>query len=346
MKAAVITEFGKPFEIKDVPKPKIGPNEVLVRIEASGFCHSDLHAAKGDWPSVVKLLKTTGVKILGHEGVGKVVEIGESVRNVNIGDRVGVSFIHSTCGICEPCLTGHEVWCEDIKFISRHVDGTFAEYTKVSGEWAIPIPEGIPDDEAPALLCAGITSYSAVKKLITQGITPGKKIAIIGAAGGLGHYAVQIAKVFGYKVVGIDVGEEKVSTIKKLGADFAIDAKDVEQFIKEEGKVSAAIVVAPTIAAYEMAFNSVKKVGVVVVVGIPPEAQGSLPITPRQHVGWGTRIIPSYIGTRQEFRELFSLYLDRKVKSLVTIKEPLEKINDIMERMEKGIIIGRGILTI
>lgn len=348
MKAAVIKDWGKPLSIEEVPKPEPGPGEVLVRIRASGVCHTDLHQWKGDWPAVKLLMEKHGVRILGHEGVGVVEEVGLGVTRVRKGDRVGVPWMNYWCGSCEYCLSGYPHWCPHAKYTSVHVNGTHAEYAVIHERTVPVIPKEIEDVEAAPLMCAGVTAYGAIRKLITEvKLPPGKPIAIIGAAGGLGHYAVQIAKAFGYVVIGIDIGEERIKFVERLGADYAIDVSNAEKFVKEKfGGVYASVVFTPKINGYELGLRLLKTLGVLVAVGIPDVKEGALQLYPLTIIGMGFRILGSSVGVTHEFEELFNLVLNKKVKGHITRVADLSEINNVFQDLEKGRIVGRAVLRI
>ncbi|MEM0276902.1 zinc-dependent alcohol dehydrogenase [Pyrobaculum sp.] len=348
MRAAVIKEWGKPLSIEDVPKPEPGPGEVLVRIHASGVCHTDIHQWKGDWPSVKYIMEKHGVRILGHEGIGVVEEVGLGVSRLRKGDRVGVPWMNSWCGACEYCLSGYPHWCPHAKNTSVHVNGTHAEYAIIHEKAAPKIPKEIGDVEAAPLMCAGVTAYGAIRKLVTEArIPPGKPIAIIGAAGGLGHYAVQIAKAFGYVVLGVDVREDRVKFVEKIGADYAIDAKSAEKFAKDKfGGVYASVVFTPKIAGYELGLKMLRPLGALVSVGIPDVKEGVIPLYPLTVVGMGIRVFGSAVGVTHEFEELFNLVVAGKVKSHVTMIADLSEINTIFKELEEGKIVGRAVLKI
>ncbi|ABO08735.1 zinc-dependent alcohol dehydrogenase [Pyrobaculum calidifontis] len=348
MRAAVIKEWGTPLEVTDVPKPEPGPGEVLVRISASGVCHTDIHQWKGDWPPVQALMIQHGVRILGHEGIGVVEEVGLGVSTLKKGDRVGVPWMNYWCGRCEYCLSGYPHWCPHAKYTSVHVDGTHAEYAIISERATPRIPKEISDVEAAPLMCAGVTAYGAVRKLITEAaIPPGKPIAIIGAAGGLGHYAVQIAKAFGYTVVGIDVGAERVKFVEKLGADYAVDVGEADKFVMDKwGGVYASVVFTPRLEGYRLGLRLLRPLGALVFVGLPDMKEGGLELYPLVVVGRGIRIFGSSVGVTHEFEELFNLVVQGKVKSHVTKTASLSEINEVFKDLEEGKIVGRAVLKI
>ncbi|MFW9824466.1 MAG: alcohol dehydrogenase catalytic domain-containing protein, partial [Candidatus Thorarchaeota archaeon] len=266
MRSAVIQEFGK-VSILDVPKPSPGAREVLVNITTVGVCHSDLHIAMGDW--VADAAEAPLPIPLGHEGIGIVEELGQDLEtDIKLGDRVILGLGGTGgywCGTCEYCLAGKNMHCPE----RLPSFGIFSEYVSVWEKTLVKIPNELSDNEVP-LACGGLTAYGAIKKLKSLSVPEGKTIAIIGAAGGLGHYAVQIAKNFGYKVIGVDVGPEKLEIVENLGADYAIDASDVEAFIEEKfGGIQASIIFAANISAYELGLKLLKVGGLLIGVGIP-----------------------------------------------------------------------------
>jgi propanol-preferring alcohol dehydrogenase len=339
-------KLGSPPRLQNIPEPEVRPDEVLVKIKVSGVCHSDVHIWKGEWPSVLGERKRSGVSVGGHEGVGDVVEAGSAVTSIMPGDRVGIPWMNRACLVCEPCLSGREVWCEDAHYTGIHTSGTFAELTKVSERYATKIPEGIPDTEAAPLLCAGVTAFGGIAKLVEQNVRPGKVIAVLGAAGGLGHYGTQIATAFGYKVVGIDKGEKRLEFVRELGAAYAIDAQEAEGYIKEKfGGVSAAVCYTPSIEGYALAFSITRMAGVVVAVGEPPEQEGNLPVTPASIIDRGIRVIPNVVGSPLDLKHLLLLYKDKRVKSAVTYVAPMEELGEVLEMIDKAKITGRAVVT-
>lgn len=240
MKAAVVNQFNQQLEIKEVPVPTVEYGEVLVKIKACGVCHTDLHAAHGDWPVKPKL-----PLIPGHEGVGIVEEIGEGVTSIKVGDRVGIPWLYSACGECEYCLTGRETLCPDQLNAGYSVDGGYAEYCKAPANYIVKIPENLDFAEVSPIFCAGVTTYKALKVADAKA---GDWVAIYGI-GGLGHVALQYAKAMGYNVVAVDIMEDKLELAKRLGADLTVNGLQVDpvQEIKEKvGGVQAAISVAVT----------------------------------------------------------------------------------------------------
>ncbi|MFW9941804.1 MAG: zinc-dependent alcohol dehydrogenase [Candidatus Thorarchaeota archaeon] len=340
MKAAIVEKIGN-VSIKDIPKPSPGHEEVLVKISTAGVCHSDLHLSNGDWPVAAPPFP------IGHEGIGIVEELGPGADAfVKEGDRVilglGGGGGAYWCGACEYCLSGRPMLCTH----GKNLFGTFGEYISIWAKAVVKLPEEVSDKEVP-LACAGLTAYSAVKKLVSLGVTPGKPIAIIGAAGGLGHYAVQIAKAFGYKVVGVDIGTEKLEFIEKLGADHALEANKSGSFVQKQfGGVYSSIVFASKIAGLQLGLSLLRAGGVLIGVGLPAFKEGMLSINPFMFILRGLRMVGSYVGTVQEMRELVQLAADGKVKTHISRTAKLSEINQVFEELQNAKFVGRAILEI
>lgn len=336
MKAAVVNQFKEKLEIKQVEKPTLAYGEILVQIKACGVCHTDLHAAHGDWPVKPKL-----PLIPGHEGVGEVVEIADGVKNIKVGDRVGIPWLYSACGECEYCLTGWETLCKDQLNAGYSVDGGYAEYCKAPAAYVCKIPENLSYEEVAPIFCAGVTTYKALKVSETK---PGDWVAIYGI-GGLGHVALQYAKAMGLNVVAVDIHQEKLELATRLGADLTVNAIETDPvaFIEENvGGVHASISVAVTAKAFEQAYRSIRRGGTCVIVGLPT---GDLPLPIFDTVLNGVQVKGSIVGTRKDLQESLQFAADGKVKVIYeTFK--LDDINDVFEKMEKGQINGRIVLTI
>jgi alcohol dehydrogenase, propanol-preferring len=244
MKAAVVRAFKQPLVIEDRPIPEPGDGQVLVKIEASGLCHTDMHAANGDWP-----VKPMPPFVPGHEGVGIVQRTGRGVTRVKEGDRVAIPWLGWACGECEYCMTGWETLCERQQNSGYSVDGGWAEYALASGGYVGKVPDGIDPFEAAPLTCAGVTTYKAVK---VSGARSSDLVAIFGV-GGLGHLALQYALIAGAQVVAVDLFDEKLAMAKELGAAYTVNARneDPAAAIKALGGADAAISLAVSPKAFE-----------------------------------------------------------------------------------------------
>lgn len=334
MQAAVVSEFKQELVVQEVQKPKPGPGQALVKIEACGVCHTDLHAAHGDWPVQPKL-----PLIPGHEGVGIVEEIGEGVTAVKVGDRVGIPWLYSACGECDYCLSGQETLCHDQENGGYSVDGAYAEYCLAAADYVAKIPDGLSSVDAAPILCAGVTTYKALK---VSGAKPGDWVAIYGI-GGLGHVALQYAKAMGFNVVAVDIADEKLELAKSLGADETVNGlkeDPVEAIQSRLGGVQASISVAVTKKAFEQAYGSVKRGGTLVVVGLPND---ELPIPIFNTVLNGVTVKGSIVGTRIDMKEALEFAARGKVKAQIETA-PLSEINNIFKNMEQGKINGRIVL--
>src|SRR6201996_2808589 len=265
MKAAVVRELGKPLAIEEVPIPTPGDGEVLVKIHATGVCHTDLHAADGDWP-----VKPNPPFIPGHEGAGVVAAVGRGVKNLKAGDPVGIAWLHDACGSCEHCITGWETLCETQHDSGYNVDGSFAEYAIGSAAYVARLPTDVDFVAMAPILCAGVTTYKGIKETKAR---PGEWIAISGI-GGLGHIAVQYAKAMGLHVVALDVTEEKMALARSLGADLAGNAAGPDaaaQVVKETGGgAHGVLVTAVSPKAFSQALGLVRRKGTVALCGLPP----------------------------------------------------------------------------
>jgi propanol-preferring alcohol dehydrogenase len=331
MKAAVVHDFSKPLVIEDVPKPVAGPGEVVVRIETSGLCHTDIHAAHGDWP-----VKPKPPFIPGHEGVGLVESLGAGVTEVAVGDRVAVPWLGFACGTCEYCTTGWETLCEQQRNTGYSVDGGYAEYAAATAKYVAKVPAGVNPLDAAPLTCAGVTTYKAVK---LSGARPASLVAVFGI-GGLGHLALQYAKVFGASVVAIDVVDDKLRLARELGADYTVKAltEDPVQAIKDLGGADAAIAVAVAPKAFEQAYRSLRRGGKLVFVALPADNAVQLPIF--ETVLNGITVLGSIVGTRADLNEVFRLHAQGRTRVVREVRQ-LDEVNECFEDVEKGQVQAR-----
>ncbi len=334
MKAAVVAAFGKPLEIREVPVPTPGPGQLLVKIAACGVCHTDLHAAEGDWP-----VKPQPPFIPGHEGVGHVVAVGAGVSHIKEGDRVGIPWLHSACGHCEHCLGGWETLCLAQSNTGYSVNGGFAEYALAEAEYVGRLPDNVGFVEIAPILCAGVTVYKGLKMTDTR---PGQWVAISGI-GGLGHMAVQYARAMGLNVAAVDVDDAKLEFARRLGASLTVNARqqDPAAYLQQEvGGMHGVLVTAVSAKAFEQALGMARRGGTVALNGLPP---GEFSLSIFDMVLNGTTVRGSIVGTRLDLQEALDFAGQGKVHATVA-SEPLENINDIFARMHKGQIEGRIVL--
>ena len=335
MHAAVVKEFGEPLAMEEWTIPVPGPGQILVKTEACGVCHTDLHAAKGDWP-----VKPTLPFIPGHEAIGIVVALGAGVTIVKEGDRVGVPWLYSACGHCEHCLSAWETVCVEAQFGGYTKNGGFAEYILADPDYVAHIPKGLDPKAAAPLICAGLTSYKGIKETKAK---PGDWIAISGV-GGLGHLAIQYAKAMGLLVCAVDIDDGKLDHAKKLGADLMVNAKngDLTAAVAKgtDGGAHGVLITAPSLIAFKQGVGMTRKRGTCVLVGLPP---GEFPVPLFDVVANCLTIRGSFVGTRQDMVEALAFAAEGKVKVDFEL-QPLSAINEVFERLEHGKVPSRVVL--
>jgi propanol-preferring alcohol dehydrogenase len=336
MKAAVVPALGQPLEIREVAVPEPGPGQIVARVRASGVCHTDLHAAEGDWPA-----KPTPPFIPGHEGVGEVAAVGAGVTHLKEGDRVGMPWLHTACGRCEHCVGGWETLCESQEMTGYTVDGGYAEFVRADADYVGRLPDGLEFGPAAPVLCAGVTVYKALKETEAR---PGQWVAISGI-GGLGHMAVQYAKAMGLQVVAVDIAEDKLALAKRLGAEMTLNAAEVDvadEVQRGIGGAHGVVVTAVSNAAFGQAVGMLRRGGFMSLVGLPP---GDFPLPIFDVVLKRLTVRGSIVGTRNDLAEALAFAGDGAVTSEFAW-DRLDNINAIFERMRRGEIEGRVVLEI
>jgi len=336
MKAAVVREFGKPLQIEEMAVKVPGKNQILVKVIASGVCHTDLHATEGDWPVKPKL-----PLIPGHEGIGYVVALGRDVEGVKEGDIVGVPWLYSACGCCDYCITGWETLCDTQQNGGYSVDGSYAEYVIADARYVAHLPATTNMVEMAPILCAGVTVYKGLKETETKA---GEWVAISGI-GGLGHLAVQYAKAMGMHVAAIDISQEKLDLAKKLGADLTVNAMEAdpgEYLKKETGGMHGVLVTAVSPIAFKQGISALRKKGTIALNGLPP---GSFDLPIFETVLNRYTVRGSIVGTRKDLQESIQFALEGKVKATVHTTS-LENINSVFDEMKAGKIDGRVVMKI
>ncbi len=335
MHAAVVTAFKKPLELQECQVPIPGAGQILVKTEACGVCHTDVHAANGDWP-----LKPKPPFIPGHEAIGIVVAMGAGVDRVKEGDRVGVPWLYSACGHCEYCLSAWETVCPDAKFGGYTQNGGFAEYVLADPNYVAHIPKGLDPKDAAPLICAGITTYKGIKETEAK---PGEWIAISGC-GGLGHLAIQYARAMGLHVAAIDIEDGKLAHAKRLGAEILINAKtsDPAEILKKGtgGGAHGVLITAPSLPAFKQGVAMTRKTGTCVLVGLPP---GEFPLEIFGLVANCVTVRGSFVGTREDMAECLDFAARGLVKADIEL-QPLSAINKVIGRLEKDDVPSRVVL--
>ena len=335
MHAAVVQQLGAPLVLREMPVPMPGPGQILVKTEACGVCHTDLHAAKGDWPT-----KPTLPFIPGHEGIGLVVAMGSGVTAVKEGDRVGVPWLFSACGHCEHCLSAWETVCGGAEYAGYTKNGGFAEYILADPDYVAHIPAKLDAKAAAPLICAGITSYKGIKMTDAR---PGEWLVVSGA-GGLGHLAIQYAKVMGLQVCAVDVDDSKLAHATRLGADMVVNAAhgDPVEAVRAGtgGGAHGVLITAASLGAFKQGVGMTRKRGTCALIGLPP---GDFPLPLFDVVANCITVRGSFVGTRQDMAEALAFAADGRVHADIEL-QPLSAINDVFARLERGDVPSRVVI--
>ncbi len=334
MRAAVVTSFEEPLQVREVPLPDLGPGQVLVRIEASGVCHTDIHAARGDWP-----VRPQPPFVPGHEGVGVIEAVGGGVDPTRLGQRVAIPWLGAACGTCEHCVAGWETLCERQQNTGYSVDGGYAEYAVASAAYVVPVPDGVSSFDAAPLTCAGVTTYKAVQ---VSGARSSDLVAVFGI-GGLGHLAVQYARIAGAEVVAVDVEDDKLALARDLGAGHVVNARseDPVAAVQALGGADVAIALAVSPASMRQAFDSLKRGGRLVLVALPRDNDLQLPIF--ETVLKGITVIGSIVGTRRDLTEVFELHARGRTR-VVAEGRKLDDVNACFDDVLSGAVPARLVM--
>jgi alcohol dehydrogenase, propanol-preferring len=330
-RAAVVHDFAAPLVVEEVPRLALEPGQVRVRVEATGLCHTDIHAAHGDWP-----VKPSPPFVPGHEGVGIVEELGVGVVEVAVGDRVAMPWLGYACGTCDYCVSGWETLCLEQKNMGYSIDGGLGEYATAYARYVVKVPEGLDPLDAAPLTCAGVTTYKAVK---VAGTRPSDLVAVFGV-GGLGHLAIQYAAIAGGRVVAVDLHDEKLALARELGAEFTVNAatEDPVAAIKALGGADQAIALAVSPASFEQAYGSLRRGGTLVFVALPAENTIRLPIF--ETVLNGITVVGSIVGTRADLREVFELHGAGRTR-VIRETRSLADVNEAIADVEAGRVAAR-----
>ena len=323
-----------PLKLTEIDRHEIQrPNEILIQIEACGVCHSQLHGIEGDWRDIG--IPPSLPTVPGHEVVGRVVQTGDSVTKFKVGDRAGITPLLEACRECQYCKEGKEYLCESSTITGESFKGGYAEYITVAEDFATKVPDTMRPEYAAPLFCAGITAYKAVKAAEPQS---GKKIGIFGI-GGVGHMAVQFAKVENCKVIAFSRAQKHLDVAKRLGATDSMRFSEKQEFLEQlkerHGLLDAAIVFAPADVVTDSAIKSVKKGGLVVIatVGENPQFMAFEEKTIR-----GT-----LIGSTKDMEQVIKI-CDEKNLEVVSQAFPLEQANEVLKKLKDSEIEARAVL--
>ncbi|VTO84136.1 unnamed protein product [Fusarium graminearum] len=334
--AQVLEKTGGAVQYKKIPVPTPASDEVLINIKYSGVCHTDLHAVNGDWPLASKM-----PLVGGHEGAGVVVARGELVKDVEIGDHVGLKWLHGSCMSCEQCRQSNESLCSHASLSGYTVDGSFQQYAVGKAAHVARIPKDCDLAGVAPILCAGLTVYKALK---SSNVRPGQSVVIAGAGGGLGVFAIQYAKAMGLHVTALDGGEEKRKVCTELGADTFIDFKTSADIVGEIKNATrglgpdAVLLLAASEKPFQQASQYVKSKGTIVCVGLPANAFVKAPVFDTV-----VSIKGSYVGNRQDAAEAIEFYRQGLIHAPYKIVG-LSELQKVYDMMIAGNIAGRYVV--
>jgi len=343
----VLERFGAPLTLRDVPVPKIGPNDALIRVRVCGV-----------GLTVVSMIATPGrvtsfPRIPGHEIAGEVVEVGSEVGTVKVGTRVTNHF-YLTCGNCRYCRSGRETLCESFRGnVGSACDGGYAEYVALPERNLVQIPDGVTDVEASVASDAIATPYHACHK--EAQISPGDDVLVIGAGGGVGIHMVQMARLCGARVIAAEIGEEKLALAKRMGADEIIDArrgellKQVKALTGGRG-VDAAIDMVANSETLQASLGSLAPAGRMVIIGSRPKsvfgADPVFTINPQEHMRQAQEIHGSRYVNSEEILRTLLLVQQKRIQAVVNKTYPLERAEEVHELLRKNVIAGRAALIV
>jgi alcohol dehydrogenase, propanol-preferring len=329
MRAVVLDGYGQPLRLTEVPVPSPGPDELLLRLEASGVCHTDVHVWQGE--SVAS--PPPDPYILGHEGVGTVSALGSGVTGWAIGERAGAAWIHDTCGTCDLCRAGQESFCPNQRAHGFHVPGTFAEYAVVKADFAVRLPDGEATDLAP-LMCAGLTAFGALER---ARLAHGETCAIFGC-GGLGLYAVQLAARRGARVMAVDTDPAKLVIARRYGAEGeAVATATLAEQWPDDFRAHATINFAPTTRSWEAMRAATRPLGRIVAAAMVADP---VPLSQEWLTWTGITLTGTSVGTREQMRRLMALHAEAPLQAEVEVIG-LHQTSDALQSLAEGRSKGR-----
>lgn len=339
--AAVRDADAKLVSVKSRPTPTPTGSQVLVKVDCTGVCASDMHLTRGDLPYL-----QASVSVAGHEGVGRIAALGPGVDSSQwrVGDRVAIRWLHRVCGQCEVCTTGYENLCPNRKISGKDVEGCFAEYAVADSAYLCRVPESVSDAEAAPILCAGVTVYKALK---IADLRKGAWVAIAGGGGGLGHLAIQYARAMGYRPLALDADKGQLCT--RLGAEAYIDIATTADCVAEVVRVTGggahcALLCASSGRAYADAVKYLRRAGKMVCIGLPPKPS-PIPVLPEDFVARGIKIMGTSTGTLQDTAEALGFLERGEIKPHV-VERSLADVEDVLEQIAQGKVSGRTVIRI
>lgn len=346
-KAGVCTSTGKDFTIavEEVPVPTPGPNELLIKLNCTGLCYSDLHYMLEDLG--MPPMSTFSVRSPGHEGAGRVVALGSSVTDWKIGDRAGIKPMWDVCHSCELCRDGlHETYCEKAVATGLMVPGTYQEYVTSPARYTTRIPDGVPDETAGPVMCSGSTIY---RSLWESKLEAGNWAVFPGGGGGVGHMGVQLAKAMGMRVIVIDSGADKRALSEELGAEHFVDFKEHDSVEQEvirltDGKGAHGVFVTATSAgAYKSAPMMCRTGGKVMCIGLPPAGTAMAGAEPGWMIFRNISVIGTMVGSMRDTDKA----LEFAARGLLTPrfeKFGIDRLPEGVQKLREGRVAGRCVV--
>ncbi|KAI9810915.1 MAG: hypothetical protein M1827_005774 [Pycnora praestabilis] len=345
-KAGVCVKEGPNFEVKVemVPVPEPGPDEVLLKLNTTGICFSDLHYMIGDIG--LPPMSRFGVRSPGHEGAGVVVKVGANVKDWKVGDRGGVKPVWNTCGACELCWGDKETYCPKEILAGLSVSGTYQQYIVSPARYTSPIPDGVDDFIAGPIMCSASTIY---RSLVESGLEPGNWAVFPGGGGGVGIQGVQLAKAMGMRVIAIDTGEDKKALCLRMGAEAFVDFKEVEDVAAEVTKIADGVgahgvfVTAPP--AYKTAISYVgNRIGAIVMcIGLPAAGTTTIGGDPTQFVFKNLTVKGTLVGSMKDTHMALD-YAKRGLLKPIYEKFPIDRLPEAVEKLRAGKVAGRCVV--
>ncbi|KAH8892185.1 GroES-like protein [Thozetella sp. PMI_491] len=335
--------YGSSYELAHRPLPSPLVDEALIRLDYSGVCHGDVYSRDGGGPAP---LNPNRPLIGGHEGIGEIVSLGTdpSLSSFRVGDIVGVAWRCGVCGDCGPCRSASENNCLQQRVTGFHRDGTFQRYIAFPVDHLVRIPTGMDKAKACPILCAGVTVCTSLRKMRPQ---PGKWCVVVGAAGGLGHLAIQYAKFFGLKVLAIDGGrQDKEDFCRKMGCDAYVDfitaGSDLSNQVREAtfGGADYTLVLSPYQTAYDAAGEYARFQGQIMAIGV-----GNCYMPLRPVLKKDLTIHSHETGTQRDIEEALQICSLGKVSCSVDLL-PLSDLNSALDKIKRGDILGRLVLDL
>ncbi len=334
MKSVVINEPEGQVSVEEREKPTPGPGQVVIRVEACGVCHSDLNVLQGAFPFAQYPV------VPGHEVAGVVEEVGEHVEWPEVGARVGMPWLYSSCGHCEQCTNGDEVMCAQVQVTGVSIDGGYQEFMLAPAAYVAPIPDGLDAADAAPLMCAGLTVHNGLKN---AGFEPGDRVAVIGL-GGLGHLGVLYARAMGARVAVLSGSPDKEEEARELGAERFINTKDgsvAEALLEWDGGANIILATAPNTEPMTEALPGLAPDGTLVVLGAAP---GEIVASPTDLIMGRRHLMGSPSGSRKDIRDALEFAVNHGIKPRIT-RRPLEEASDVLNEMHENRLRGRVVLT-